>query len=657
MDAYKIGIEIALNNKVSEGLRLIGRDFKTAETAAGRLEQSLNRIKLLGMAGAGMGMAGFLGLDALKHTLGAAREYAHVLNKMVMLGLTHRQIAEATAAAWKTAHDVITSTPTGNLAALIDLRNTMGGKSHPGSMKEAIQFLPTILKLGTVLAASTDKTIRLHPEDMAFAIAKAIDIVGGTRSPAEFAKQAAMMSQVIVAFQDRVTPEQFKQVFQYSRQARYGLSDEFKYRILPSFMLEYASEHGGGGGSRGVGPMLAAGYRMVVQGLINKKSMPLLQHLGLLQSNSFLPTTTRGTVVSPMRGASLYAENPFAWVSKYLVPAIKKAYPNATESQVLAVINQIGRGNQLAAAFLGEMAVKHALILRDAHNIKTAMPYGKAYAQTIAHDPETQFAAAAAQWKKLETVIGLQVLPIVIPWIQDLTTDLSDLARWARRHPIRFHYLIEGFAGLSAVLAIGGTVTAATAALKGLGVAVDLLGGAEIGTTAAMVGTLAGALTSLAIPVAALAAIVESKGFKDWQHQQKTATAAQNAALSKKLPAWTHDPLIAPFYYQPTHGPLSWLDAPSQVGRYAIDSAAHGLASLFSGDSSPSGPILREAIPPAHPHLHGGVTVHTHVNLDGRELASAIGHYQGLDASLPPTGPAWHDGRGALSPVQLPVGR
>ncbi len=643
MDAYKIGIEIALKNKVSGALRGLAVDFVRTDAEAKKLKSTLRDIKIMGGAAIALGAAGYAGLDALKHTLGAAREYAHVLNKMVMLGLTHRQIAEATAAAWKTSRDIITSTPTGNLAALIDLRNTMGGKSHPGSMKEAIQFLPTILKLGTVLAASTDKTIRQHPEDMAFAIAKAIDIVGGTRSPAEFAKQASMMSQVIAATQNRVTPAMFQQVFQYSRQARYGLSDEFKYRILPSFMLEYASEHGGGGGSRGVGPMLAAGYRMVVQGLINKKSMPLLEHLGLLQSNSFLPTTTRGTVVSPMRGASLYAENPFAWVSKYLVPAIKKAYPHASESQVLAIINQIARGNQLGAAFLGEMAVKHALILRDAHNIKTAMPYGKAYAQTIAHDPETQFAAAAAQWKKLETVIGLQVLPIVIPWIQDLTTDLSDLARWARRHPIRFEWLIDGFAGLSAAMAIGGTVLAVATAFKGLALAMDVLSGAEIGTTAANIGVLASGLGRLSVilgPLAIIAAAIGDapKVNKGEQHGLDTYLKAHGV-----------------------HGGLSAYLKSSGAGHPAIAPAAAAWMAAHPGPSAksfttPDGmPGLRWSMPPP-PAAHE-IHVHTHHHMDGREVAEIVTRHQAHAASSPPTGPGWHDGRAALSPVQLPVGR
>jgi hypothetical protein len=125
-EAYKVGVTLALNNKVSAALGFIARDFVKTNAEAKALQKNLKEIKLLGMAGAAIGGMGFMGLLAIKDTLKPANEYVHQLNIMNMAGLKQAEIAESIRAAWENTSKVMTTTATGNLKAILDLRNITG---------------------------------------------------------------------------------------------------------------------------------------------------------------------------------------------------------------------------------------------------------------------------------------------------------------------------------------------------------------------------------------------------------------------------------------------------------------------------------------------------------------------------------------------------
>ena len=125
----------------------------------------------------------------------------------------------------------MTTTPTANLKSILDLRNITG------SLEEARKLLPIVTKIGAVMAASSEGRISGHADDIAFSMAKALDIIGAVKDPAELTKQAEMMGKVITAMQNRVTPQMFQSVFSYARQGKFDLGDQFKYEILPTLML------------------------------------------------------------------------------------------------------------------------------------------------------------------------------------------------------------------------------------------------------------------------------------------------------------------------------------------------------------------------------------------------------------------------------------
>ena len=86
-EAYKVGITIALNNKISSGLMLIKGDLAKTELQAAKLKQTLKEIKFLGIAGALIGGAGYAGLHALGKSLTVAKEYQQTLARFKAIGL------------------------------------------------------------------------------------------------------------------------------------------------------------------------------------------------------------------------------------------------------------------------------------------------------------------------------------------------------------------------------------------------------------------------------------------------------------------------------------------------------------------------------------------------------------------------------------------
>ena len=465
---------------------------------ATKLQSQLNKIKLIGLTGAAMSAAGFMGLGIIGKMLKPAEEYAHQLNIINMAGWTQRDIANAVGDAWKNTGTVITTTATGNLRTLLDLKNVLG------DFGEARMALPIVSRIQSVLAASSEAKVSGNSKDLAYSMAKALDIIGAAQNKESFERQAELMAKVIITTQGRVTPEAFKSTFQYTRQAKYGLSDTFKYEILPSLIQENAAGGGGGGGggSRGVGPMLAAFYRTTNQGYVNKKSLPLLQSLGLLDASSALKTTTSGTTAGHFKGWQTASENPFEWVQSVLMPAIYKKFGNDVSKQKIQdVINQAFRGNQLGASLALEFALKPINFYRDQQNIQKTMSTSDAYKSAISNDPNTAREALSAQWENFKTAFMMGVVPVLIPALIKLSSVFNDMAAWARANPGMAKKLALGFIALSAALAFGGIVVTLAYAFKGLGLALAF---GSIGGSAGILGVAA----SFMGPLGLIAAII-----------------------------------------------------------------------------------------------------------------------------------------------------
>jgi hypothetical protein len=441
-----------------------------------------------------------MGLWVIAKAIKPAMEYAHQLNIMNMAGMKQKEIANAVGAAWKNTSTVLTTTATGNLRTILDLKNILG------NISEATMVMPFVTKAQAVLSASKEGKLSANANDFAFSMVKALDMIGAVRNPAEFKMQSEMMEKSIIAFQGRIAPEMYKQVFQYARQARFGLGNEFKYEILPSLILEASTTGGGGGGgSRGVGPALAAMYRWTNQGYVNKLSVPELRSLGLMLPGAMLKTTTSGTTIGPMKDATLAHENPFRWVNEDVVPAIYKKYGNISDQQMIEHLGLLSRGNQLAGWLLTEMFYKRKNFLRDQAIIKGTMSTEEAYKSALSSDPTTAMAALTNQWTNFKTALTMGAAPVIVPTLIKLSEGFNLLGNTLRNHPYVANSLVAISTGLAGTLLIGGSVLLLSAGFKGLGILMDVVTLSKLPalTTALGKGGLLGGLLAL-IPIAYL---------------------------------------------------------------------------------------------------------------------------------------------------------
>jgi len=637
LDAYTVAVRVSLNgaDQLTTGLMGISRAFAKVHGDATRLQSKLDKIKLSLAAGAAIGGAGALGLAFLAKSVRPASEYAHQLNIINMAGLKQVEVAQAVAAAWRNSGEVMTTSATENLKALLDLRNVLG------SMPQAMAALPVVSKVGAVMAASSEGRISNNAQDIAFMMAKALDIIGAARDPQTFAREAGMMSKVVAAFQNRVTPRQYQGVFQYARQAKFDLSDEFKYEILPSLMLEAsAGANSLGGGSRGVGPMLAAFYRVTNQGYVNRAALPLLQRLGWINPHTALRTTTQGTTVGPMVEAGLAASNPFIW-AMHRDRDIRRVFgENISADRERQIVNQAFRGNQLAAALMVEFLSKPANFRRDQAIIRGAMPYGQAYDVAMKNDPETKMAALRAQWTNVSTQLGLTILPTLISATAKLTEGLRWLGTEMKRHPTLTKTLGRALAGLSVAGVVAGGLIILAGTISAIGIIVPAAA-AGIGLLGAAIAAI-GAPVLLAIAAAAALGIglgLLAKHWREiWPAMQKVATTAWTEIQTKMGALWSAITSAASTGFENLKaGFLNFFHVIAQWMREHIPHFMDGPAAPGSR-GSPGHPRH-----PVHPAMIGGtpgrsgvvaplhisnmVEVHSHTHLNGRQIALTVSEH------------------------------
>lgn len=589
-DAYKVAVKLTLINDVTKGLSAITGAFASAGKDVDALQSKLGLLRRTALVGEGMTASGLFGLGVISKALKPADDYIHQLNVMNMAGMKQAEIASAIGDAWKLTGQNVTTTATGNLKALLDLRNVTG------SLEEARKFLPIMQRMQTILAASKEGSVKGKSDDLSFSAMKALDIRGAVNDPKVLERQADLMTRVIIGTQGRVTPEQFQSVFNYARQAKFALSDDFAYKYLPTLMLENASKHGGGGGSKGVGPALAAMYRFTNQGFVNRKSLPLLQELHLLGAGKILPTSTPGTVVAPLKDASLAASNNFEWTNQIVVPSVlkylKQHHMEGNDQNVLQVLNMISRGNQLAGSIMGEYYIKRKNFERDRKLIEGTASPEDAYSMAMSKDPDTAHRALSAAWGNFQTSLTMNVAPVLVPALIDVSKGLNTLGDWARRHQTMTKDLVAGFGALSAVMATGGPLITGLAitriAFAGLENVPPLLTG--IASALGWVGKLAGSLGLLTFAA------------RDVYEASTTGSSSSYRAVNGVLGFLTGDDKFS-------------------LGSKIYDWTHH--------QNKPASPYVMPA------NKSGAVQVHAQINLDGKKVASVVTQHQAAEVSRP----------------------
>ena len=499
-EAFRVATTLSLTNQVSGVLGLIARDFIKTKAEATALQLELKKIKLLGLSGALIGGAGFMGLMAIKGAVKPASEYVHQLELAKAAGMTQLEIAQATGAAWATTGKVMTTTATDNLKALRELRMVFGDTA------DAVKFLPQMQTIQSVLDNVLHGTGGVGAKDVAFTAAKMLELRGASMNTDTFRVQADLITKAVIASGGKVTPQMLLMAQKYAGIGGTSFSNDFMYGIMPTIVQEL--------GGPSTGTSLTSMYRAIVGGRMDKRSLAVWQRLGLADT-SHADVGKDLAMVNPrnIQGSELFKTNPFRYVQDVLLPALR-SHGIVKQADQSAVIDQLF-SNRNAGRIANIFGTQGPRIEKDFNLIGQAGSTS-AYAQMMKHDPEMGYRALDAQWENLKTSLGIALVPVLIPFLRNLTSAFNALAGFAQQHPTLTKGLMLTFAGLSVLATVGGGLLIAGAGLKLVGVGFQLLGGPLSLMGAIPFAGVATGLGLLTAALAALAPIVYHKQIANW---------------------------------------------------------------------------------------------------------------------------------------------
>ncbi|UQV43451.1 hypothetical protein KIV45_15905 [Janthinobacterium lividum] len=492
-EAYTIGIKMSLLNGVSSGLMLMSRDFAKTEAQATLLERRLNSIKkdaLKGglMLGVGVGM-----LALLKAPMDAARQYELAFTKFKTLNLGESvnkqadQFARGANLIGVSSKDLMTT-----LSESVGLF---------GGFDVAKKLAPHLANLNKANSAIFGGKLDHIDEGSTRALMKFIDRRGGTHDEGTFLRNLDLAQRMVTGSGGFV---KFRDLDQFSQQggtAFRGLSDQ---GILNMSLLLQEQ-----GGAR-AGTSLMSLYQNLIAGRTPKKTMGLLQEMGLAK----LSTETHGSVggkplkamvMKDIKGGELLQANPPEWIRTVFLPALQ-ANGVTSEAQILKRTNDL-ISNRTASNQASIMGTQILQMIRDANLAKNAMGANQTI-QAYKNDPNSKFADLQAKYNGLMVELGLVVLPMAIKALQVLTPQLRGFGEWIRENPRTVKLLASAFVGLAASLAIRGTILLLSAGFRTLGLALTLGTGLSLPASISALGVAAAGLAApIAIAVLAIGTI------------------------------------------------------------------------------------------------------------------------------------------------------
>lgn len=456
--AYSVAIKLSVANLASQGVRILANDLLKAHGAATNLQTKLSALKMVavgyGVDRAGQGILGFMG-----KAIDASKEYTRQISLMNAAGMSQKDIAEATASAWKTSQSVITSSAAENLKAIRELRSVFG-LHH---MAEAYSILPTVQRTKAVLEALTGK----EQEGVAFDMVKAIELrTPGVMSAQRMQQNADLMARALMGMGGTLNVNDFHMALKQAKTSAFGLNDDFIYGYLPTLIQEVKTK---GGGAQTAGTALMSTYSAVIQGTLKKSAIPLWEQMGLINPGDVVKNSTGQMQLKPgaVKGAQLFQQNPYAWANQVLAPAID-AYGKShglNREQVLSGM----LGNRNAQWFLNTMIGKSPQFERDRELIASGGSSKQAYDRLLKSNPQLAEQALHNQWQNILAILGYQVLPRMIPFMIKFANGLDRISQWMAAHPNLTTAIAFGLIGLGTALSIIGKVMMLAGIAKFLG--------------------------------------------------------------------------------------------------------------------------------------------------------------------------------------------
>ncbi|GAN66922.1 phage tail tape measure protein [Acetobacter orientalis] len=451
-DVYRVGVAIGMTDNATQVLQALSRNILGVNMQAEKLEGGLNRAKLAALGLTGV-LAGGATLAGMAKLVGAGKEFVHQQSLMMQAGVSHRDIAQATASAWQAASNVIGSSAEKNIALVADLRNQLG------SMQEAVTVLPQVAQMGVVLQNLTGQ----DQEKAGFTAIRYLDQRGALVDPktheistAHLTQQMRLLEGIAVGTRGRAGPDQLLAFQQYARLAGASLSDVGLMNLAPVIAAS--------GSASSVGTQLSSLQQQLVGGVMTSAGARWLERLGLMDGRRVHEGRGGHLTLDPgaLTGASQLQSDPVSWVRDNLIPALRRSGATTSEEQAAALLNSHLRSTVIG--LLGEVVRNMPAFQRDASNIQRAVGVDQYHVATET-DPTAKLNAFSTAWRNLLTALGAPIVNDATGMIGRLTGVITTLTDTARKHPRAVADIELGVAGIAGLIALSGSIAVAGAAL------------------------------------------------------------------------------------------------------------------------------------------------------------------------------------------------
>nr|CCA82201.1 putative phage-related membrane protein [blood disease bacterium R229] len=641
---------------VTAGLASLSRHFIATNKSAEELQTRLTSIGKMALLGGGALAAGGFGLKLLHGPLEEANKYQVEMAKLQAQGVG--DVALAQADKYAKAQKIMGASATDTLKMLAESQSVLRDFEHAKDVTPLLlrmKFgIESVMAQGGHGSGHGEKAQRMFMDALKVAELRGAlnDPITGKFSEERFHKTLDLMTKAYTASGGLVKPSEYLNMIKTGGVSAKGLSDNSFFFGMMHMMQEM-------GGNR-VGTSLMSGYQNWVMGRTTQQVAEEMAKSGMIDPSQVkYGKTGHITKVLPgaLQNAQMFRENPFEYLEKVVLPQAR-AKGVQDGQQMTDYLDKL-YSNRTWGNLLNTM-------YRERANIHKHMAAG---GQAAGIDELAKIGAGGLPGKEidyeaklanLKLVLGEKILPLAVYGLEKLISALDHLTAFAREWPTLTKVLVVGFAALSGLAVVAGGVLLFASAFRALAVIWQftrlgvvfrgLMSGVGFGLRIAGQAVLFLGRALLMNPIGLIVTGIAVAAFLLWKNW--------DSIKPKLLELWES---IKTGFHTFIHMYLSgW----QSLFNFLIDGINKLLPKAmelnrlsFADDYAKANLPQKGGSPYVVPNKGQTVQVNTVLNMDGRQVATAVTTHQAREANRPGMGAPTFDPTRAPMPVGLGYAR
>jgi hypothetical protein len=447
MEAYKVGVTIAMSSNAAQVLGAISKQLLGIHGHIGKINGQLSRMGLA-IGGVAAIMGGEKILKGYAKLVEHGEKLVHYQTQLRAAGYDNQKIAEATARAYKTGHDVMGSRVAESLRDIHHLADITG------DIDEAIGLSGTFAQVKSVLSSLKDDKMRAKFEGdelQTYNFARALEVMGETtQGPAVINDWVGKMTDSMIAMRGLVDVTKFYQAVNMSGGTSMNWSQDFVTKKLPFLIQEM--------NAGAVGNALYMAQRAIVQGGVTKGAAEGMVKYGLLDGpQDYLTDNSKrflGVKNSAVKGADVAAVDMDRWVREYLLPHFASHGVDINNAaQVAAATGEIAR-NKNFFRLISTLAIQQPQLDKEVKNVERVAETGGG--RFLQDEIKKDF---WAKWDNLLTTLGSPQVGPAYEWVKRITAAFNDLTvSLGTLNPSTLELIGTAIAGIGGTLVTGGVI-------------------------------------------------------------------------------------------------------------------------------------------------------------------------------------------------------